>query len=842
MLDEGTENENKMLHGAIFSDDSFSTIGYEGNSATSFNYRAGTLGDYELIKPLGQGGMGTVYLARNRKLDRLVALKTITRGSLPGPQEIARFRVEAEAAAKLDHPHIASIYEIGESEGTHYISMQFIDGESLDAWRNRISPSPKICAAVVRDIASAMAHAHKHGVVHRDLKPGNIMIDESSTIRIVDFGLAKKLNSESQMTMTGQVMGTPSFMAPEQASGDAKNVTAIADVYAIGAILFYLLTGKPPFEGNTVYDTLDQVQHSPAPSVRTINRKLPLDLSTICSKCLEKSPAKRYASAEELADDLKRFLSNQPVLARRISTATRTVRWCRRNPLATAFMVVTTTMLVATTYLYFKADQAVANAQQSFRRQILTINELLVQIGSADLKNIPNSHAIRRDLLQKAETFYTETRQVSSQYQSVDDLFVQTATQLAAVQGELATTQEERTNALEKLRSAERALYKILEKKQSTSMISIDDAQMVYGLNAELRTWWNSVRGTVDDAVLLRSMRESALTDNLSQQLRLLVNAPETQVTIAKRILGVRSQLAKAFPGDIVSKRRLAGAHHNLAEAYRKLFEETARGVHLLESLDHLELAQHTRHQILANEPTEKIRFEIAKGDYALGSTWYAKQFIESPTNDSTANSSTQQSIEEAYFRAESGFDSLSDSELYSIESRESQAIVLRELSVLNLMRETKSVDLQKRFEQVNKSIQILTELCLENPLVHKYQVELFETKACLYRIYRLKAAETLLDSPGGVDDQLLAAMLEDLEHSKKLATQNPSAFLKPYLALANEVCVRMVGIKAESDAFRICVEAKELVDKQGQQEITSHLTPLIEFLDLVIAKFRPVN
>ncbi len=834
MLDEGTEEENVKLRGAMFSDATFSMSGHEGSSAAGPSHRAAVLGDYELVKPLGQGGMGTVYLARQRTLGRLVALKTITRGSLSGHQEIARFRVEAEAAAKLDHPNIASIYEIGESAGTHYISMQFIDGESLDAWRKRTLPSPKICAAVVRDIALAMAHAHTQGVVHRDLKPGNVMIDESSTVRIVDFGLAKKLDSESQMTMTGQVMGTPSFMAPEQASGDAKNVTTLADVYAMGAILFYLLTGKPPFVGNTVYDTLDQVQHSPAPSVRSINRKLPLDLSTICAKCLEKNPAQRYASAKELADDLNRFLNHRPVLARRISRGTRALRWCRRNPLATVFMVVTTTMLSATMYLYLQADQAVANAQQSFRRQVLTINELLVQISSADLKNIPNSQAIRRDLLQKAETFYIETREASSQYQGTDDLFVQTATQLAAVQGELATTPIEREAALQKLRTAESALSGLLKAEQKTSNISIDDTLAVYGQNADARKRWESVRNSVPDNVLLNSMRESALTDNLTQQLHLLVDAPESQIEIANRILAMRSHLSSTLPEDLESKRRLAGAYHNLAEAYRKLCEETLSADDLRRSIECLELAQEARFEIMSREPSEKIRLEIAKGDFAIGSARYAARFAEVAAAPDRSATVSAQTIASSFMKAEAGFASLSNSKLYSQEALFSQAIVLRELSVLNNGDEFISDEnYQLRRKQCEESCDILERLSIANPRVQKYQLELIKSQVCLYRIARFKpSADDAKTSPKPLDDSLLKAMRRDLQNANKLANEYPATFLEAYLSLVEESVVGLLEFGLTADAMQIYTEAKALIDAFGENNWSPELLQLIESIE----------
>jgi hypothetical protein len=842
MSDEDTEAESADRSNAMFSDASFTTTQYQGDTSAAPSVRPISLGNYELIKPLGQGGMGTVFLAKHETLGRLVALKTISQGNLSAPQEIARFRTEAEAAAKLDHPNIASIFEIGETDGTHFIAMQYVDGECLDAWRTRTLPSPKVCAAITRDIAVAMSHAHSHGVAHRDLKPSNVMIDASDEVRIVDFGLAKKLDSQSQMTVTGQIMGTPSFMAPEQAIGDSKNVTALADVYAIGATLFYLLTGKPPFTGTTVYETLDQVKHTPAPSVRTINRRLPLDLSTICAKCLEKSPAQRYASAEELADDLNRFLNGKPVAARRISSGTHVLRWCRRNPLATAFMLVTTTMLAATT-LYLQADRAVADAQRSFRSQVLTINELLVQIGSADLKNIPNSQAIRRDLLQKAEAFYAEIRQANSQYESVEDLYIQTAVQLAVVQGEITNDPKERTEALQKLRSAEHSLVTLLREDRQPASISINDALMAYGLNAELRKWWDSVRGTVDDDVLLTAMRESALTDNLGQQLRLLRDDPESQVAIAERILAIRKRLSKTLPGDSESKRRLAGAHHNLAEAYRILSEKSRSAEDLQRAIGHLEMAQQVRCEFRASEDSEKIRLEIAKGDFLLGTTYYAAQFVEPAASNPAASQSTAQSIRDAFLKAESGFASLSESTLYSLEARQLQATVLRELSVLNLDGQRPSTDdLQTRHEHVAKSCEILTQLSSLNPLIPDYEVELLESRACLYRIARSRAWAAPTGNPTTIiDDALRTAMRQDLVQSQKLAMGNPAMCLQYYLSLVEEVSLVMLQVQAEQDALQVCQDAKSVIDTQINGAPDSKLAPMIGFIELVIEELQPV-
>ncbi|MEZ6075828.1 MAG: hypothetical protein R3C56_09170 [Pirellulaceae bacterium] len=272
--------------------------------------------------------------------------------------------------------------------------------------------------------------------------------------------------------------------------------------------------------------------------------------------------------------------------------------------------------------------------------------------------------------------------------------------------------------------------------------------------------------------------------------------------------------------------------------------EKTSTEVDLLQSIEHLEIAQQNRHKILADEPSEKIRFEIAKGDFVLGSTLYATQFVGSSSENPKAKLITQHSIEEAFLRAEAGLASLSDSTLYSLESRESQAIALRELSVLGLGEQQTSTDnFQKRIVQVEKSRQILTDLCFANPLVQKYEIELLETKACLYRIARFKAAaDTLSDSPVVFDELLQNAMLRDLNQSRKLAMDNPSAFMKSYLSLAKETCLTLLQVNAESDALHVCVDAKTLFNQEGQSESSPLLAPLIEFMELAIAELHPFN
>jgi hypothetical protein len=289
-------------------------------------------GDYELLQEIARGGMGVVYRARQITLDRVVAVKMILAGQLAGPDDVRRFHQEARLAANLRHPNIVAIHEVGEHQGQHYFSMDFIEGTSLAALLRDTALLPHKAARYVLAVARAVQYAHDRGVLHRDLKPGNVLIDRFDQPHVTDFGLARPINKDSSLTASGAVLGTPGYMPPEQVEGRSE-LTVAADVYALGAILYELLTGRPPFKGATVFDTLQQsLENDPVPP-RLLNPKLPRDLETICLKCLEKDPVKRYASAAELGGDLGRFLAGEPIQGRRQGAARRVVRWVRRHPL-----------------------------------------------------------------------------------------------------------------------------------------------------------------------------------------------------------------------------------------------------------------------------------------------------------------------------------------------------------------------------------------------------------------------------------------------------------------------------------------------------------------------------
>src|SRR5438093_2232888 len=288
-------------------------------------------GDYELLEEIGRGGQGVVYRARQKSLNRTVALKVIGLGQWATQAHLKRFRLEAEAAASLDHPCIVPIYEVGERDGQCYFSMKFVEGGQLDEVVKHTPLSIRQAVELIAKVARTVHYAHEHGILHRDIKPGNILLDIKGEPQLTDFGLARLVESESTVTRTLEVLGTPSYMAPEQAAGNNAKLTSATDVYGLGAVLYQLLTGDPPFAGGTTYETIKLLLETEPRQPRQWNPKVDRDLSTICLKCLEKDPARRYPSALALAEDLERWLKHEPIQARRIGVFTRGKKWLRRN-------------------------------------------------------------------------------------------------------------------------------------------------------------------------------------------------------------------------------------------------------------------------------------------------------------------------------------------------------------------------------------------------------------------------------------------------------------------------------------------------------------------------------
>jgi len=293
-------------------------------------------GDYELLAEIARGGMGVVYKARQVSANRLVAVKLILAGQLSSAEDVRRFRSEAEAAAHLDHPHIVPIFEVGEHEGQQFYSMKLVEGDSLSQHVGRLQHAPRVAASVLATVARAVHYAHQRGVIHRDLKPANILIDAQGQPHVVDFGLAKRVEGDAKLTQFGAIVGTPSYMAPEQAEGRGKRVGPAADVYALGAILYECLTGRPPFKARTTLETIYQVVNKEPVPPSQLHARTPRDLETICLKCLRKEPEQRYDSAAALAEDLRRWQAGEPIAARPVGRGERAAKWVKRNPLVAA--------------------------------------------------------------------------------------------------------------------------------------------------------------------------------------------------------------------------------------------------------------------------------------------------------------------------------------------------------------------------------------------------------------------------------------------------------------------------------------------------------------------------
>jgi tetratricopeptide (TPR) repeat protein len=345
-----------------------SDLGEDGSAS-------GLLGDFRILRELGRGGMGVVYEAHQNRLDRRVALKVVLAGRFAPADDLRRFRIEAEAAAQLDHPNIVPIYEVGEHAGLPYFSMKLLEGGSLADRLTTYRDNPRSAAALVATIARAIHHAHLRGILHRDLKPSNILLDEAGQPYVTDFGLAKRQGDGGDSTCTGAVLGSPPYMAPEQTSGKRAAITTATDVYGLGAVLYALLTGGPPFRADSAIETMEQVKTREPEPPRRLNPSVDRDLQAVCLKCLEKDPARRYASAEMLADDLERWQHGEPIEAIPPSAWYRARKFARRNRAALATMALISLVLIAGTAV--SAWQAVraTNAERRATKQLSQIKE-----------------------------------------------------------------------------------------------------------------------------------------------------------------------------------------------------------------------------------------------------------------------------------------------------------------------------------------------------------------------------------------------------------------------------------------------------------------------------------
>ena len=453
----------------------------------------GTLqfGDYELLSEVGRGGMGVVFKARHIPLNRIVALKVIVSGQFASPLDVDRFHAEAEHAALLDHPHIVPVYQVGECSGQHYFTMKFIEGGSLaqhPPFACGDGVSCRAAAQFIADIAYAVDHAHQRGVLHRDLKPANILIDSAGQPVVTDFGLSRRTD-DIHRTLTGTLLGTPAYMSPEQARGE-KVLTTAADVYGLGAILYFLLTGNPPFRGQDIMETLTQVRDAQPTPPRRANPAIPPDLETICLKCLAKTPEQRYPSAAALAEDLRRFLASEPIAARRATLRERFMLWRRRNRTLAASLFMSLIAAVAVISTLTVATILISGERRKVQTQLDAVvqadknaAEARAQAGAAEQGK---KDALTEALDQKARAQQAQQRAEQAQVLA----------QQSQAQAEAAATQI----ALERDKTHEALHQALAHLADAMTAKGIDDPAST--LNARAALWFaNAATADPEDPI-----------------------------------------------------------------------------------------------------------------------------------------------------------------------------------------------------------------------------------------------------------------------------------------------------------------------------------------------------
>jgi tetratricopeptide (TPR) repeat protein len=545
--------------------------------------------DYEILQMLGRGGMGVVYKARQRSLNRVVALKMIRDGALAAAEDRQRFRVEAEAAARLQHPNIVQIFEIGERDRLPFLAMEYVDGQSLAERLDGQSWPPREAAALVETLAQAIHHAHQHGIVHRDLKPANILLSVSRdapaeraahprsagasqltdfTPKIADFGLAKIARADgARMTETGQFLGTPSYAAPEQVLGRRDQVGPPADVYSLGAILYEMLVGRPPFQGTTVLETMEQVRTQDPPPLSRLGRKLPRDLETICLKCLHKDPRRRYASAALLADDLRRFQEGRTIAARPTSALERFVKLVRRRPAAaTAVASLGLAIIILAVGGWTSAiNQARLRrqAEANLAKALEAVDSMLTRVAAVELADVPQMEPVRKDLLLKARGFLESFLKERGDDPAVRFLAAKAYARLGDIQGMLLDEHDAAEG------SYRRALG-LLEGGDNSLAGRQETARSRGHLGVLLKTLdrLDEARQNLDESVRLyhEMLAESAGSAELQKE---LAEALHDLATVLARLPGQRAVARQTYEEALGWHEKLAAADPDNADFQR---------------------------------------------------------------------------------------------------------------------------------------------------------------------------------------------------------------------------------------------------------------------------------
>jgi eukaryotic-like serine/threonine-protein kinase len=519
-----------------------------------------TFPGYELLGAVGQGSMGVVYKARNTRLDRIVALKTITELDPAKPNQFGRFLDEARAAARLQHPNIITVHEIGEHQGRPYFVQEFVDGGDL---KKQLADKPlaaRRSAELLEILARAVHGAHKAGIVHRDLKPSNILLTTDGVPKVADFGLAKPLGGDSGRTQSGQVVGTPSYMAPEQAEGRSKDVGAVADVYALGAILYEALTGRPPFLGDSQMETLRLVCSTEPVPPKQLRPDIPRDLETICLKCLEKMPGQRFATALDLAEDLGRFQRREPVHARRIGPLRRFSKWTRRHPwqsISAAILLFAVATFIGLTYRHnrelraevTRTEAKAAEARRNYQEARSAIQAMLARLDDPRLTGVPRLLELRRDQREGALAFYDRIlRQIDSNDPVVRADATRALSEASALQqvvGNDAKAEEYARRALLLIEALRVEAPENLE----YAVVHIECLRKLSGIV------WAADKG-------------------------------ETSLALRREALKLAERVASALPEDLACRDRLATCHHDVGSSLFALDRKSEARAHFQKAIE----------------------------------------------------------------------------------------------------------------------------------------------------------------------------------------------------------------------------------------------------------------
>jgi serine/threonine-protein kinase len=690
------------------------------------------IGRFELIERLGAGGFGEVWKAKDTQLDRTVAVKIPHRGLL-GSEEMEKFLREARAAAQLRHPNIVSVHEVGLDGKRIYIVADFIEGQSLDKWLSGRKLAYCDCAALCIKIAEGLHHAHEEGVIHRDLKPSNIMIDRRGEPHIMDFGLAKREAGETTMTMDGQILGTPAYMSPEQAKGLAHGADRRTDVYSMGVILFEMLTGERPFRGS-LQMLLKQVMQDEPVSPRKLDGHVPRDLDTICLKCLQKEPARRYPTAKDLSEELGRYLAGKPIQARPVSALERMVRWCGRNRLvaasAAAAVLCLLFGLVASSVGYVRTSRALENSEQARRRERKAfeeerkaIDDWYTQISEDTLLNQPGLQRIRKDLLLRSRDYYENFLVKSGNDETVQD-------ELARAQFRVGWITDEIESPVKAMSSYEKA------REMQTRLLDADPE------NSERLKDLGDTHNRIGMALHKQHQ--------LDRSLEAYQNA-----------ISVRSRLTAFTPNDRESHRMLANTYMNigLLEIDRGNYDNARQNLDQAQSI-------RLRFHDAGDDP--KLRRDLAKGYYGLAKLAMAERLRAD--NDSDLARQWCKDGRQWCENAAELFKALAESNRADLDMRYSwAACYFMEAKLANagvIYGSEPGENLKKALDETlalyQQSRDILEPLAQKNPDVTEYQLTLVELYIRIAEIqYEQKAFPTAMASIDEAEEILTRLTLD---------------------------------------------------------------------------------